>query len=63
VGSSELLHRGALSLGCGGSGPVLRSEAAARRTAVAVDREEEELEDRKVEEIVYRGYFCKIGID
>jgi hypothetical protein len=36
---------------------------AARRTAVAVDREEEELEDRDVEEIVCRGYFCKIGID
>jgi hypothetical protein len=28
-----------------------------------VDREEEELEDREVEEIVYRGCFCKIGIN
>jgi hypothetical protein len=31
--------------------------------AVAVDREEEKLEDRIVEEKVYRGRFCKIGID
>jgi hypothetical protein len=31
--------------------------------SVAVDREEEELKDREVEEIVYICRFCKIGID
>jgi hypothetical protein len=55
-------QRRLFQLSCGGSSIVPRSETAAYRTAVVVDREEDEVEDREVEEIIHRSRFCKIGV-